>query len=87
MPNTLGFCPKIQKLSAANQNRARKTPILRQPINRAKNPFKLSAANQNRALRHPRRQPIRIEYYVTRELPARVEDPSRLLPSRYSLSY
>ena len=38
----------------------------------------LSAANQNRVLRHPSRQPIRIEHYVNRELSARVEVPSRL---------
>ena len=37
-----------------------------------------SAANQIRVLHHPNRQPIRIEYYVTRELSAWVEDPSRL---------
>ena len=36
------------------------------------------AANQIRVLRHPSRQPIRIEYYVTRELSATVEAPSRL---------
>ena len=37
-----------------------------------------SAANQIRVLHHPSRQPIRIEYYVTQDLSARVEDPSRL---------
>ena len=37
-----------------------------------------SSANQNRVLRNPSRQPIRIEHYVTRELSARGEDPSRL---------
>ena len=37
-----------------------------------------STANQLRVLRHPSRQPIRIEYYVTRELSARVEDLTRL---------
>ena len=46
--------PKTEELSAANQNRARKTLILRQPIR----------------IEHERnlqlRQPIRIEYYVTR---------------------
>ena len=36
------------------------------------------AANQVRVFLHPSRQPIRIEYYVTRELSARVEVPSRL---------
>ena len=36
------------------------------------------ATNQIRVLRHSSRQPIRIEYYVTRELSARVENPSRL---------
>ena len=50
----------------------------------------LSIANQNRVLRHPKRQPIRIEHpsrhYVTRELSARVGDPSRLDSARYSLS-
>ena len=52
-----------------------------------------SSANQNRVLRNPSRQPIRIEYYVTRveyyvtrELSARGEDPSRLESARYSLS-
>ena len=46
---------------------------------------RLSAANQNQVLRNPSRQSIRIEHYVirvkyyfTRELWARVEDPSRL---------
>ena len=38
-----------------------------------------SAANQIRVLRNPSRQPIRIEYYVTRKLSARVEVSSRLL--------
>ena len=37
-----------------------------------------SAANQIRVLRNTSRQQIRIEYYVTRELSARVEVPSRL---------
>ena len=37
-----------------------------------------SAANQIRVLGNTSRQPIRIEYYVTRELSATVEDPSRL---------
>ena len=36
----------------------------RQPI-RIEHP-RLSATNQNRVLRHPSRQPIRIEYYITR---------------------
>ena len=48
--------------SSANQNR-----VLRH-----------SAANQNQLLRLPSRQPIRNEYYVTRELSDRVEVPSRL---------
>ena len=70
---------KTEELSAANQNRARKTLILRQPIRieHEKKPS-TSSANQNRVLRHPTRQPIRIENYVTRELSARVEHPSRL---------
>ena len=38
----------------------------------------LSAPNQTRVLRHPSRQPIRIEYYVTRGLSTRLEVPSRL---------
>ena len=37
-----------------------------------------SAVNQIRVLRNPSRQPIRIEYYVTRELSVTVEEPSRL---------
>ena len=37
-----------------------------------------SAANQIRVLRNPRRQPIRIEYYLIRELSIRPEDPSGL---------
>ena len=57
---------KIKKLSSANQNRARKTLILRQPM----------------AIEHEKtfqlRQLIRMEDYVTRELSARVEVPSRL---------
>ena len=68
--------PKTQELSAANQNR-----VLRQPI---RTPFNFvsqaklsitslqSSANQSRPLRHPSR------HYVTRELSARPEDPSRL---------
>ena len=36
-----------------------------------------SAANQKRVLRHTSQQPIRIEYYVTRELWATFEDTSR----------
>ena len=58
--------------SSANQNRAR-------------NNHSTSSANQNRVLRHPSRQPIRIEYYVTRELSARLEDPFRLSASLGSL--
>ena len=49
-------------LSAVNQIRAPKT----------------SSANQNRAKRDSSFQPIRIEYFVTRQLSARVEVPSRL---------
>ena len=56
---------KTEELSAANQNRARKDPPT-------------SSANQNWVLRHPSRQPIRIEVYVTRELSASVEVPSGL---------
>ena len=37
-----------------------------------------SASNQNRLLRHPSCQPFIIEHYVTPELSARVEVPSRL---------
>ena len=37
-----------------------------------------SAANQIRELRKPSRQPIKIDYYVIRELSATVEVPSRL---------
>ena len=40
--------------------------------------LKISSANQRRVLRHPSRQPIRIERYVTRELWTRVEVPSQL---------
>ena len=57
---------------SANQNRSRKNPST-------------SSAKQNRLLRNPSRQPIRIEhyvnrveYYATRELSARLEDPSWL---------
>ena len=39
---------------------------------------RLSAANQKQVLRNPSRQPIRIKHYVTQELSARVEVPSRL---------
>ena len=46
--------PKTEELSAANQNRAQKTPILRQPI-------RIEHAKTLQLL-----QPIRIEYYVTR---------------------
>ena len=38
----------------------------------------ISSANQNRVLRHPGRQPIRREYYVTRELSAWLEVLFRL---------
>ena len=58
-------------VSATNQNRA--------PESSANHNREPSSANQNRVLRQPSRQPIRIEYYVTRELSARLEDPSRLL--------
>ena len=46
--------PKTEELSAANQNRARKTHIFRQPI-RIEHGKTLQLC-----------QPIRIEYYVTR---------------------
>ena len=73
------LAPKTKKLSAANKNRARKTLILRQPIRIEHEKYpSTSSANQSRVLRQPSRQPIRIEYYVTRELSATVEDPSRL---------
>ena len=65
---------KNEEVSAANQNRARRTLILRQPIR---------IEHETPPQLRPR---IRIEYYVTRELSARVEDPSRLLSARYSLS-
>ena len=57
--------PKNKKLSSANQNRARKN-------------LSTSSTNQNRVFRDPSCQPIRIEYYVTRELSARVEISSPL---------
>ena len=62
----------------SRQNRVLRLPS-RQPIRieHGKNPS-TSSTNQNRVLRNPSRQPIRIEHYVTRELSARVEDPSRL---------
>ena len=56
---------KSPHTSSANHTRARKNPAT-------------SSANQNRVLRQPSRQPIRLEYYATRELSARVEVPSRL---------
>ena len=46
-----------------------------------------SAANQIRVSRHPSRQPIRIEYYVTRELSAMVEGPSRLSAPLLAIAY
>ena len=70
------FVPETEELSAANQNWARKTAILRHPI-KIENPS-TSSANQNRILRNQSRQPIRIEHYVTQELSAKVGDPSRL---------
>ena len=83
--------PKTEELSAANQDRARRTPILRQSIRiEHEKPFNFvsqsqssitspeSSAYHNRVSRHPSRQPIRIECYVSRELSARVEVPSRL---------
>ena len=71
--------PKKEKILAANQNRARKTLILRQSIKieHEKN-LPTSSTNQNQVLCHPSRQPIKIEYYVTQELSARVEVPSWL---------
>ena len=54
-----------EKLSAASQTRATKT----------------SSANQNRVSRHPGRQSIRNEHYVTRKLLVSVEVPSRLSAS------
>ena len=38
----------------------------------------LSATNQIQVIRHPSRHPIRIEPFNTRELSARVQEPSRL---------
>ena len=40
--------------------------------------YVLWAANQIQVLRHPIRQRIRIECYVTRELPPRPDDPSQI---------
>ena len=76
--------PKNENFSAANQNR-----VLRHP---SQTPFNFvsqsessitspeSSANQKRVLRHPSC------HYVSRELSARVEDPSRLESAGYSLS-
>ena len=81
--NTLST--RLGSTLGSRQNRVLRHPS-RQPIKieHGKNPS-TSSANQNLVLRHPSRQPIRIEhyvtrvvYYVTRDLPARVEDPSRL---------
>ena len=85
LPTRLG---NTREPSAANQNRAPESSanqnrVLRNPSRQAiriahrKNPS-IFSANQNRVLRNPSRQPIKIEHYVTRELSARVEDPSRL---------
>ena len=78
--NTLST--RLGSTLGSRQNRVLRHPS-RQPI-RIENPS-TSSANQNLVLRHPSRQPIRIEhyvtrvvYYVTRELSARVEEPSRL---------
>ena len=81
--------PKTKKMSAANQNRPRKTLILRQPIRiEHETPLQL-------------RQPIKIEYYVTRvvsqsessitslessQLGWKTPLGSRLLSARYNLS-
>ena len=56
---------KNHQISSANQNLARKNP-------------QTSSANQNRVLVYLSRQLVRIGFYVTRELSARVEDPPRL---------
>ena len=58
----------------------------RQPI-KIKHP-RLSAANQNRILRHPSRQPIKIEHYVTESsrLGLKTLLGSRLESARHSLS-
>ena len=82
--------PQIEKLSSANQNRARKTLILCQPIK----------IEHEKTLQL--RQPIRIEYYVTRvvsQSESSITSPessrlgwrsllySRLESARYSLSF
>ena len=76
------FVPKAEKLSAANQNRARKKLILRQPIRiehektlQLRQPIRIEhertlELRQPIRIEHEKtlqlRQPIRIEYYVTR---------------------
>ena len=86
LPNTIGSCSKLKNF--------------RQPIRneyyviRAKHPSN-SSANQNRVLRHPSRQLIRIEHYITRVVITSPESSrlgwryllgSRLESARYSLS-
>ena len=54
--------PKTEELWAANQNRARKTLMLRQPVTIEHEKPSLPSANQNGVLRHPSRQPFRFEH-------------------------
>ena len=80
----------LNTLSRTHPDCAQK-PVGSQSESITKKPW---SANRNRVIRHPSRQPIIIEfyltrtkYYFTRELSTRVEDTSRLLSARYSLSY
>ena len=72
----IAYLNTLTRLSAPFLNTLPTRLGCRQPI-RIEHP-RLSATNQNRVLRNPSRQPIKIEHYVTRELSARPEDPSRL---------
>ena len=81
---------KNPSTSSAKQNQVLRNPS-RQPITieHGKNPS-TSSANQKRVSRNSSRQQVRIEIYVTWELSARVEDPTRLSAvgsSRLAIAY
>ena len=74
MPNTLNLCPKPKNWRRKSRIEHEKSSYsVSQSESSTKKPFNF--ANQSdRVLRQPSRRPIKIDYYVTREL----EDLSRL---------
>ena len=69
----------VTRVVSQSELSTEKTLKLRQPIRteHEKN-HSTSSANQDQVLRNPSRQPIRIEHYFSRELSARMGEPSRL---------